>query len=170
MKTVSLALCGALVALALPATAAAQPFADLAGIDRAVALFTGAPAGQPGGALQPVDRRLRLAACRSDLALSWRGARRDSVVVQCPDAGGWRLFVPVEGAGAAQAAPAIARGDAVTIAISGQGFSVSQPGEALEAGAVGAWIKVRTAQAGRGQGDAMRAQVIRPGLVGVPLP
>lgn len=170
MKTVSLALCAALAAPALPATAAAQPFADLAAIDRAVTLFTGAPAGQTGGALQPVDRRLRLAACRSELALSWRGIRRDSVVVQCPDAGGWRIFVPVEAAGSAVAAPAIARGDAVTIAISGQGFSVSQPGEALEAGAVGAWIKVRTAQAGRSQGDAMRAQVIRPGLVGVPLP
>ena len=72
--------------------------------------------------------------------------------------------------GAGLAAPVIARGDAVTIAVSGQGFSVSQPGEALEAGAVGAWIKVRTVQTGRSQGDAMRAQVIRPGLVGVPLP
>lgn len=171
MTTRSLALCAALAALAAPVAAAAQPFADLAGIDRAVAVFTGAQIGEAGGALQPVDRRLRLAACRSDLALSWRGARRDSVVVQCPDAGGWRIFVAVGGApGAGLAAPVIARGDAVTIAVSGQGFSVSQPGEALEAGAVGAWIKVRTVQAGRSQGDAMRAQVIRPGLVGVPLP
>lgn len=59
----------------------------------------------------------------------------------------------------------------MTIAVNGEGFSVSQPGEALESGAVGAWIRVRTMSSGaaRGNSDAMRAQVIRPGLVAVPL-
>jgi flagella basal body P-ring formation protein FlgA len=45
------------------------------------------------------------------------------------------IFVPVR---AGENAPsAIARGESVTIAVVGDGFAVSQPGEALDAGAVG---------------------------------
>jgi flagella basal body P-ring formation protein FlgA len=152
--------------------ATAAPFADLAAIDRQVAQFTGSAIGQPGGAATPVDRRLRLRPCGAPLSLAWRGARRDTVIVQCPDAGAWRLFVPVAGAAPVEAAlPAIARGDAVTIAVNGEGFSVSQPGEAMESGAVGAWIKVRAVRGQRryGANDTMQAQVVRPGLVAVPI-
>ena len=85
---------------------------------------------------------------------------------QCPDAGGWRLFVPVKaGAQGSSGAPAVNRGDAVTMAITGDGFSVSQPVEALDAGPVGAWIRVRTIG---GTGDPLRAKVVRPGLVSLP--
>lgn len=148
--------------------AAAAPFADLAAIDRQVAEFTGAPAGAQGGAQMPLDRRLRLKPCTAPLSLAWRGERRETVVAACPDAGGWRLFVPVRAAAQSAAAPpAINRGDAVTIAVTGGGFSVSQPGEALDAGPVGGWIRVRGLNA---KGQPMRAQVLRPGLVGVPLP
>ena len=151
----------------------ATPFADLAAIDRDVATFTGASIGMPGGARGPVDRRLRLNACRTPLSFAWRTAQRDTVVVQCPDAGGWRLYVPVLGAAAEAAAlPAINRGDAVTISVAGDGFAVSQPGEALESGPVGAWIRVRTVSAARNTAtaNAMRGQVMRPGLVVLPLP
>jgi len=151
----------------------ATPFADLAAIDSDVAAFTGAAIGTPGGARGPVDRRLRLVNCRSPLSFAWRTVQRDTVVVQCPDAGGWRLFVPVQGAAAEAAAlPAINRGDAVTISVAGDGFAVSQPGEALESGPVGAWIRVRGVNAARGStaADAMRGQVVRPGLVILPLP
>lgn len=151
--------------------AAAAGFADLAALDAAVARFAGAPAGAEGGAMTPLDRRLRLTPCRSPAALSWRGDRRETIIVECPDNGGWRLFVPVRGlvagTGGMAQPPAINRGDSVTIAIAGDGFSVSQPGEAMEAGPVGGWIRVR------GLGDktqAMRAQVTRPGLVTVPVP
>ena len=148
-------------------------FTDLDTIDARIAGFTGAATGTPGGAAQPRYRRLRLRPCASDPLLGWLGQRRETVVVQCPDAGGWRLFVPVQRAmpGLAEAA-AINRGDAVTIAVSGAGFSVSQPGEAIEAGATGAWIRVRTLRQGQGDTGAepMRAQVVRPGLVRVPLP
>ena len=137
---------------------AAAPFADLSAIDRAVAEFA-------GGGSTPVDRRLRLTPCASPLALSWRTARQETVVVECPDTGGWRLFVPVAGGGGSIAAPAVNRGDAVTIAVSGPGFSVSQPGEALESGAAGGWIRVKPAS-----GQPMRARVTRPGMVSVPLP
>ena len=58
--------------------------------------------------------------------------------------------------------------EAVTIAVSGEGFSVAQAGEALEPGPVGAWIRVRTAQGGsQGNPPAIRARVVRPGLVNV---
>jgi flagella basal body P-ring formation protein FlgA len=49
------------------------------------------------------------------------------------------------------------------VAITGDGFSVSQSAEALESGAVGAWIKVRT----QAKSDPLQAQVVRPGLVEV---
>lgn len=155
-----------LVLLASPA--AAQPLADLAAIDREVALFTGANAGAPGGAAMPVDRRLRLAACAVPLSLGWYGTRQDMVEVRCGSAPGWRIYVPLSGgAREAAAAPLVSRGDAVTIAVSGEGFTVSQGGEALESGAAGAWVKVR----GLGQSaQVLRGKVLRPGLVGIDLP
>lgn len=151
----------------IAAPALAQSLADPSAIDRAVAEFTGVPLGAPGGAAQPVDRRLRLAACTSPLALGLYGQRRDAVLVQCPTAG-WRIYVSLKAdPPAPAAAPAVLRGDAVTISLGGEGFSVSQPGEALEAGPVGGWIKVRTLGTG---GTPLRAKVIRPGLVGIDLP
>ena len=166
----------AALALILAAAPTLAPIADLAAIDREVERFTGVPAGAEGGASLPVDRRLRLAPCRSPLALSWRTPRQETVLVECPDAGSWRIFVPVRrslgplgsGAGGGVAvASAINRGDAVTIAVAGEGFAVSQPGEALDGGPVGAWIRVRTLSA---RAQPMRARIVRPGLVEMPLP
>ncbi|WP_088306653.1 flagella basal body P-ring formation protein FlgA [Novosphingobium sp. B 225] len=153
--------------IAAPATAKPGQ-ADLAAIDQAVANFTGLPLGSPGGAAAPVDRRLRLGSCGVPLALSWYGSRNDSVQVDCPVAGGWRLYVPIASRGAATPAPAaIAKGDAISISVSGDGFAVAQPGEALESGPVGAWIKVRTLGS---NAQPMRARVLRPGQTGIDLP
>jgi flagella basal body P-ring formation protein FlgA len=151
--------------------AASGGYADLETIDREVAGFTGAEIGQSGGAMTPVDRRLRLAPCGSPLSLTWRTQNHESVVVQCGDPGSWRLFVPVkrEPQGQGQGgAPVINRGDGISIAVNGEGFSVAQPGEAMEAGAVGSWIRVRPINAKQGA-EPMRAQVVRPGLVALPL-
>lgn len=157
-----------LSALAAAPAFAQSALADLAEIDRAVVQFTGVPQGAPGGAAMPVDRRLKLAPCRSALALGWYGTRRDTVEVACPVAGGWKLYVPLAGSAAsAAAAPLITRGDAITVAVRGDGFAVSQPGEALESGAEGAWIKVRTLGP---NAPVLRARVLRPGLVGIDLP
>lgn len=157
-----------LAALAAGTPAQAQaPAADLAAIDRAVERFTGQPQGAPGGAAQPVDRRLRLAPCRGDLSVGWYGTRQETVQVSCPMAGGWKLFVPLAAGAQTAAAPAVARGDAVTITVSGDGFAVSQPGEALESGAAGSWIKVRGVAPGA---PVLRGRVVRPGLVGIDLP
>lgn len=149
-----------------PLHAAIGGATNLAAIDTAVAAFTGQPIGVPGGAAQPVDRRLRLAACAAPFALVWHGTAQTSVLVSCPDAGGWRIFVPVTQARREEpAAIAVARGEGVTITVAGEGFSVSQPGEALDAGAVGAWIRVRTSA----KADPVRARILRPGLVELPL-
>lgn len=151
-----------LILAASPARAAET---DLAMIDRAVANLTGAMIGEPGGAAHPVDRRLHLARCEAPLAIAWYGSGRDTVIVRCPDPGSWRIFVPLaQSAPAAASQPAVLRGEAVTIAVEGEGFSVAQPGEALDPGPVGAWIRVRGATA---NAQPFRARVVRPGLVAV---
>lgn len=158
----------ALAALASgSAPAHAQPFADLDAIDRQVAAFIGINPTQMAGAFAPVDRRLRLNACARPLSLAWNGNRRDTVLVQCPIAGGWKLYVPIfmASAGVAVAPPVVMKGDALTITVRGSGFSVSQAGEALDAGAVGEWIRVKV-----GKDGELRAQILRPGSVGMDLP
>lgn len=151
----------------LPLPAAAAGLADPAAIDRDIAAFTGQPIGAPGGAARPIDRRLRLAACAAPLALSWHGDDHASVLVQCPDPGGWHLYAAIA-AGARQnaaTAPVVERGQVVTVAITGENFAVSQSAEAMESGAVGAWIRVRVGP----RADPVQAQVVRPGLVELPI-
>ena len=148
--------------------ASARGFTDPAMIDSAVEVFTGAATGAPGGARAAADRRLQLAACAGSLAVSWHTAARTAVQVECPGPTAWRIFVAISpAAGAAAAAPAaqaVKRGDAITVMVRGRGFSVQQPGEAMQAGAVGDWIEVRTAR----KGEALRARIERPGLAVIP--
>jgi len=144
----------------LASPALGQGLADLAEVDRAVTAFAGEPA-------PPVDRRLRLASCAMPLALGWYGQGRGTVQVRCPVPGGWTLYVPLARAAAAAGPPLVQRGDGVTIQVGGDGWAVSQPGEALEAGAAGSWIKVRGVSP---KAPVLRARVLRPGLVGVELP
>lgn len=164
----------AAIALAASAALPGAGLADLEALDREVAAFTGAAIGAPGGPVRPLDRRMRLQACQSGVSLAWHTARRDTVLLRCGDPGGWQLFVPVMvGAGEGQmaASPAVTavnRGDAVSLLVTGRGFSVSRPAEALESGAVGAWIRVRPATDRQLAEEVMRAQVIRAGLVALP--
>jgi flagella basal body P-ring formation protein FlgA len=164
----------AAIALAASATAPAAAAANLDALDREVAAFTGAATGSPGGAVRPLDRRMRLRACQSGVSLAWHTPRRETVLLRCGDAGGWSLFVPVMAAGLAgqvsaqPAAFAVNRGDAVSLAITGRSFAVSRPAEALEAGAVGAWIRVRPVTDRKLAEDVVRARVERPGFVSLP--
>jgi flagellar basal body P-ring formation protein FlgA len=145
--------------------ARANGFTDPAAIDRAVFDFTGAAIGQPGGARMAADRRLQLAACAAPLAVAWHSPARNAVRVECPGTGGWRIFVAVTApAVAAAATPVVKRGDALTIMVRGRGFSVQQSGEAMESGAVGDWIFVRTAR----KAEPLRARIERPGLATIP--
>ncbi len=162
----------------LPAEAQSQPVqpsaygrasTDPAAIDRAVAAFTGAAIGTPGGARMASDPRLQLAPCGAALAVSWHSPARTAVAVECPGPTAWRVFVAINPAAGTPAAPraqapAVKRGDAITIMVRGRGFSVQQPGEAMEAGMVGDWIEVRTSRKAQG----LRARIERPGLAVVP--
>ena len=166
MRTNSAVAATLLLGAAAPGLAAG--FADPAMIDRAVAEFTGAAVGAPGGARTPVDRRLRLADCAAGFAVEWYGRTRDTVLVRCPEPGGWRLFVPLAAGGSQQGgADVVGRGEMVTITIQGSGFTLSRQGEALEAGAAGEWIRVRGTDR---RSEPLRAQVLRPGVVGMKLP
>ena len=161
---------GGAIAAAPGAAGHADPAAiDLAHIERAVAGFVAADPASAGAAALPLDARLRLARCRAALRLAGYGTRRDSVRVECPDMPGWRVFVRVSGAVGEQtaaAAPVVLRGEAVSIAVAGPGFTVARSGEALEPGAPGQWIRVRTAPTAA----PLRARVSGPGTVELLLP
>ena len=151
---------------------AASPM-DLSIIDRAVADFTGAGIGQPGGAKLPVDRRLRLDDCQTPLDLQWFGRDQRSVQIACPTAG-WRIYVAVDsrmGAasrfGQSHGETIVKRGENVSILVRGNGFTLTRQGSAVEDGAQGEWIKVRV---NGKKAEALRAMVIRPGQVGIDLP
>ena len=166
MRMTPLLACAAAFAAAAPALAAG--FASPEEIDSAVAEFTGAAIGTEGGARLPIDRRLRLARCEAPLALEWYGRSHETVLVRCPAAGGWRLFVPIEsGPAAARQEPIVARGEAVAIVVQGHGFTLSRQGEALEGGAVGEWIRVRPAGT---RSEPVRVRVLEHGRVGMNLP
>jgi flagella basal body P-ring formation protein FlgA len=116
----------------------------------------------------PVDRRLRLAQCPASLVLEWYGRGRDTVLGALSRSERLAAVRPAELRESEQGgAEAISRGDMVTISVHGAGFTLSRQGEALEAGAVGEWIRVRPSDK---RGDALRAQILRPGVVGMKLP
>jgi flagella basal body P-ring formation protein FlgA len=144
--------------IAFPLLVAASPalaagFQSTVALDRAVASFTGHPAGAEGGARTPVDPRLKLSACPM-IAMAWRTEGHDAVVVSCsgPEPGqSWRVFVPVLRATAAPAAvaaagiaapakgpPVIRRGDPVLVEAGSDGFSITREGIAMGDAAEGA--------------------------------
>lgn len=150
---------------AVAAQAAAGSFMATRAIDSAVAGFLGASAGEPGGARSAVDPRLKLAACPAPLAVSWYGQSGKTLQVSCPGPA-WRVFVQVGAASAGAVADAgetvIQRGETVSLVAEGAGFVLTRQAEALEAGSLGSWIKVRPV------GDKtqpVRAQVAGPGEV-----
>ena len=147
------------------AQAQGKGLTEPAAIDRAVMAFTGAAIGEPGGARMAADPRLQLAACPAPLAVDWHSPAKTAVRVECPGSGGWRIFIAVTPpATPAAALPVVKRGDALTIMVRGRGFSVQQTGEAMETGAVGDWIFVRTAR----KAEPLRARIERPGLATIP--
>ena len=142
---------------------------DLKAVDDAVAHFTGKAVSEIGGAMQPVDQRLRLAQCAAPLALSWYGRLQTAVEVRCPQPGGWRIFLPVvmpDQSSSSGGKEGVERGDLVTLTIEGEDFAITRQAEALESGAVGALVRVRTdAKTG-----SMQAKVTGAGEVGILLP
>lgn len=139
-------------AASLAATPAFAASADLDSLDRLAEAFAGAPVGEDGGPATPIDRRLKLAACKADPEIDWHGDRRDALLIRCPDPRGWRLFVPIKGAQpvaraagmvATKAEPVIRRGDPVTLVAESPGFSISQDGVAMADAAPGRRLTVK---------------------------
>ncbi len=121
---------------------------DLALLDRAAEIFAGARLGEPGGPLAPIDRRLKLGPCSESPEFSWRAETRDAIVIRCPDAKGWRIFVNVKAAPAVatatvKAEPVIRRGDPIVLEATRDGFSVSADGVAMTDAAPGSRLQVK---------------------------
>lgn len=136
-------------------------------IDRAVAAFTGAEIGEIGGARRPADARLRLAACAAPLDVAWHGRNRSTVRVECAGPQGWRIFIATRAVPQVQVAQqnVVSRGDPITVMVRGSGFTVQQSGEAMDSGAIGDWIAVRTEP----RAEPIRARIERPGLAIIPV-
>lgn len=161
--THALTLSGMLAASSLAWSA--PRFIDPAEIDLAVETFTGISAGKIGGAVRRADTRLRLARCSRPLATRWHGNQQKTVRVACEGTSAWHLFVTVrEAPTPTKPQTIIRRGDTVSIAVEGQGFTVRRPGEAQQAGAIGEWIAVKTSR----KAEPVSARIVRPGLVVIP--
>jgi flagella basal body P-ring formation protein FlgA len=163
-----------LLLLAATSAGAAVPgFQDLDALDRKVAISLGADIGAPGGAANPIDRRLRLAPCADALVEPPVGG---AATVRCPSLG-WRLRVPlVRGGGgiAASAAspvaarvraePVVRRGDPVEMQVATGGFTVSLQAIAEQDGAPGDRIRVRADS----KSAPRMAEVVDAGQVRIP--
>jgi len=153
-------------ALAAAQEGGSRSFTDPAEIDFAVEQFTGAAIGEFGGARLPADRRLRLSVCEAPLGVKWHGRAQTIVQVDCPGPDSWRIFMATNPVKPSPDIPkVVARGDPITVLVRGKGFSVQQSAEAMESGAIGDWIAVRTER----RGDAIHARIERPGLAVIPM-
>jgi flagella basal body P-ring formation protein FlgA len=140
-----------LAAAAAAAPAFAQGFENLDMLDSRIAAALGANVGEPGGAANPLDRRLHLAACPQPAEVGEPMA--GALTVNCRSVG-WRIRVPLVGAGRAatanaaapqaRAEPVIRRGDQVELVAITATFTVSTLGVAEQDGAPGDRIRVRT--------------------------
>ncbi|WOE74754.1 flagella basal body P-ring formation protein FlgA [Alterisphingorhabdus coralli] len=150
-----------IAATAVSAPAYAGKFQDHDILDALVAARLGSEIGQPGGALAPVDRRLKLAQCPQTPKVSDDGT--DAAIVRC-DALGWRIRVPINVSAQnsrvratssssartisarynpAQNMIAIRRGEPVRLSIRKRGFSLSRMMIADRNGRIGEVIPVR---------------------------
>jgi flagella basal body P-ring formation protein FlgA len=146
-------------------------FQDLDVLNRKVAISLGADIGQPGGAANGIDRRLRLAPCAApEIDPVLAGA----VTVRCP-ALGWRVRVPLMRGGAPSASaasagprvrgePVVHRGDPVEMLVATGSFTVSLQAVAEQDGAPGDRIRVRADS----KSPPRIAEVVDTGQVRIP--
>jgi len=154
--------------VAAPATAA--PFQSIPALEARVTAALGAGIGEPGGPMAPIDRRLKLAACPTNVTID--PPRLGAVALRCP-AIGWRIRVPLTRladasasgvAMIAKAEPVVRRGDPVDLVAEADGFSVSVSAIAQEDGVPGARIRVRA----DGKRTPIYAEVMEDGSVRLP--
>lgn len=177
MRYKILPLLAALPLIMAPSPAYAQAkFENLDRLDGLVAMTVGANVGEPGGAIAPIDRRLKLAPCPAEPVIE--GPVFGAAIVRCV-ATGWRIRVPLASGGAAAAQPVAAmrmgrpqassaitvkRGDPVRLVAGGASFTVSRMMVADEDGAIGDMIRVREDR----KAAPVIAQVVDMGIVRAP--
>jgi flagella basal body P-ring formation protein FlgA len=151
------------------APVSAQSFENLDMLDSRISAALGAGVGEPGGATNPLDRRLRLASCPQPVEIA--EPAMGAVTVRCQPLG-WRIRVPLVGNGqasaaapaAVRAAPTIRRGDQVELVAISSGFTVSTLAVAEQDGAPGDRIRVRTER----RSAPVIGQVLADGRVSLP--
>jgi len=150
----------ALLLNSLPTVALADSIEDLDRLDNRIEVLTGVSPGHPGGAITPLDRRLKLAACPQPATIEWAGS--DALAVRCP-AIGWRLRVGIAPVAASQAKAMLSvhRGDTVEVSVVGDTFDVTATGIALDDGAEGSSIRLKIGATG----TQTSAIVTGPGMV-----
>lgn len=144
--------------LLLPVPAQAAGLQNLDALERKLVIALGADIGAPGGPTVPLDRRLKLAACPSEVAID--PPALGAATLRCAEIG-WRIRVPLVRGGnavpaggnglpsrsaaptAMRAAPVIRRGDPVDLVAGDPGFSVTSQVIAEQDGAPGDRIRVR---------------------------
>ena len=164
-----------LAASGIATTAHAQQFENLDRLDSIVAMSVGANIGEPGGAVAPVDRRLKLAACPQVPQMS--GMMFGAAMIECK-AQGWRIRVPLYPGGQQQPLAAmqqasygrpaaiqkqvvVKKGDPVQLIAGGSAFMVTRMMIADEDGAAGDMIRVREDK----KSDPVMARVQESGIV-----
>ncbi len=113
-------------------------------LDDLIAEFLGARIGEFGGAVRPVDPRIRLAQCSGEPRVE--RSRPGTLQVTCA-APLWRITVPVGATDAAEtkgpSAMLVMRGQSVTLRVQKSGFSVVRQMVADKSGRLGDFIPLR---------------------------
>lgn len=147
-----------LLVTALPTPVFAQAVEDLDMLDLRVRAMTGVASGQPGGAVAPIDRRLRLAACPQPASIEWSGS--DSLAIRCTVTG-WRLRVAIISGAQRKVDLTVRRGDTVEVSVEGDSFDVTTSAISLDDGAKGQSVRLKLS----GTGTQTSATVTGPGTV-----
>ncbi len=145
-----------LALMLVPDSARASDFQDLGAVDATAAAVA-------GGAVRPVDRRLKLAACPEPLHADLPAL--GAVAVRCASLG-WRVRVLIDSASVplVTAPIVIKRGDPVTVNFIAPGFSVTASGIAESEARLGERVRVRVDQkANPVMGEATDAGSVRVG-------
>ncbi len=123
-----------------------REYEDIAALDEQVAAFIGKSGPANAGGIIATDRRLKLARCPQLPVID--PPSLGAVAVRCLPLG-WRIRVGLtplsyRSADETDAAISVRRGDAVELMIGGDGFDISATAVALDDGAVGKSIRVKT--------------------------
>jgi len=95
-----------------------------------------------------LDPRVSVPACGDGISIGWREGAGQALLAVCASSG-WRLVIPLAGAGRMPTAPALVkRGDPVLVQAGGAGFAVRLEGVAESDARAGGRVMVRNARSG----------------------